>query len=226
MVHPPLPQRLLDEEQQRLGEREAVEDVERRVAVGVDDVGQLGAAAAAVALVDEADERERGAGGRGQQLQPVEDAADGPRHGRAARRGPVLPLQLVAAAQDPDALHQQQGGDAPEVGLAQRDGKAGEQHHRGPDEAQRAEPAGRLLEHRELERQHGQPALRRRRVVFVVGDDRADARGRGCHRLLRLEQRRHLVVVGAQHVQAAGGKGHAAIHCRSTALLALDTSTS
>ena len=48
VAQPPLPQRLLDEEQQRLVEREAVECVERGVAV---DAGLLAAAVVLVVML-------------------------------------------------------------------------------------------------------------------------------------------------------------------------------
>jgi hypothetical protein len=58
----------------------------------------------------------------------------------------VLPLQLVAAAEDARALADEDHSDAPEVGDVEAAHEAAEKHDGGPHEVELPEPARRLLE--------------------------------------------------------------------------------
>ena len=46
----------------------------------------------------------------------------------------MLPLELVASAEDSSAFYKKDDGDKPEIGFLEGDGEAAEKNHRGPDE--------------------------------------------------------------------------------------------
>lgn len=46
----------------------------------------------------------------------------------------MLPLELVASAEDSSAFDEEDDGDEPEIGFLEGDGEAAEKNHRCPDE--------------------------------------------------------------------------------------------
>jgi hypothetical protein len=49
-------------------------------------------------------------------------------------RGLVLPLELVASAEDSSAFDEENDGDEPKIGFFERDSESTEKNHRGPNE--------------------------------------------------------------------------------------------
>jgi hypothetical protein len=89
--------------------------------------------------------------------------------GGGGLRGVLLPLQLVAAAEDARALADEDDGDAPEVGDAEGAREAAEEHDGGPDEVELPEPARRFLEHGQPEGEQREPLLGRLPAVAPSG---------------------------------------------------------